>query len=138
MFFAVGPRFMSTNQSKIIERGSETTFKCEVLGNQPPIIRWYHGKEQEKPIQKGAKCFNYQKCARFGGRRIKCIAEEDFPSKTLQHQLYLNGTPKVRFTEYILFENEKAITLICERGGNLLLLNLELKKGLLMKMLLLL
>ncbi|CAK5032779.1 unnamed protein product [Meloidogyne enterolobii] len=30
MFPIVGPRFMSTNQSKIIDRGSETTFQCEV------------------------------------------------------------------------------------------------------------
>jgi len=46
---------------------------------------------------------------------FKCIAEvEGFPSKTLYHQLYLKGPPKVRFIEYILSENEKDITLICE------------------------
>uniref|UniRef100_A0A915ME83 Ig-like domain-containing protein n=1 Tax=Meloidogyne javanica TaxID=6303 RepID=A0A915ME83_MELJA len=120
-----GPRFMSTNQTKIIDGGSETTFQCEVLGNPTPIIRWYHGREQETPIHEGAN-LTIKNAQDWEEGEYRCIAEvEGFPSKTLYHQLYLKGPPKVRFIEYILSENEKDITLICEVQSRVLPVNIQ-------------
>ncbi|CAK5093184.1 unnamed protein product [Meloidogyne enterolobii] len=120
-----GPRFMSTNQTKIIDRGSETTFQCEVLGNPTPIIRWYHGREKETPIHEGAN-LTIKNAQDWEEGEYRCIAEvEGFPSKTLYHQLYLKGPPKVRFIEYILSENEKDITLICEVQSRVLPVNIQ-------------
>uniref|UniRef100_A0A1I8BND4 Ig-like domain-containing protein n=1 Tax=Meloidogyne hapla TaxID=6305 RepID=A0A1I8BND4_MELHA len=120
-----GPRFMSTNQTKIIDRGSETTFQCEVLGNPTPIIRWYHGRDQDTPIHEGAN-LTVKNAQDWEEGEYRCIAEvEGFPSKTLYHQLYLKGPPKVRFIEYILSENEKDITLICEIQSRVLPVNIQ-------------
>nr|CAD2199751.1 unnamed protein product [Meloidogyne enterolobii] len=107
MFPTVEPRFMSTNQTKIIDRGSETTFQCKVLGNPTSIICWYHGKEQETPIHEGANL------------TIKNVQDWE------EGEYRLKGPLKARFIEYILSENEKDITLICEVQSRVLSVNIQ-------------
>ncbi|KAF7630886.1 hypothetical protein Mgra_00008852 [Meloidogyne graminicola] len=122
---AFGPRFMSTNQTKIIDRGSETTFQCEVLGNPPPIVRWYHGREMDMHIHEGIN-FTIKNAQDWEEGEYRCIAQvEDFSPKILYHQLYLKGPPKVRFIEYSLSENGKDITLICEVLSRVLPINIQ-------------
>jgi hypothetical protein len=68
-----------------VDRGSEVTFQCEVLGNPQPIVRWYHDRDLEPPSLKAKskikmifkfapyflRKFHHSKCTRLGGGRIQ-------------------------------------------------------------------
>jgi hypothetical protein len=38
---------MSTNQTKLVQRGDSSTLQCEVLGNPQPEVLWYHNDKEE-------------------------------------------------------------------------------------------
>uniref|UniRef100_A0A914I024 Ig-like domain-containing protein n=1 Tax=Globodera rostochiensis TaxID=31243 RepID=A0A914I024_GLORO len=108
-----GPRFMSTNQSKVVERGGQASFQCEVLGNPTPIVRWYHGRDMDIPIEEG-KNITITDVLDWKEGEYRCVAEVDgFPPKALHHMLFLKGPPKVQLSEQFLFDAD-SVTLACK------------------------
>ncbi|KAL3074594.1 hypothetical protein niasHT_034931 [Heterodera trifolii] len=106
-----GPRFMSTNQSKVVERGEQATFQCEVLGNPTPTVRWYHGRDMVDniPIEEG-KNLTITDVLDWKEGEYMCVAEVyGFPPKSLHHMLLLKGPPKVELSDQFDFDATSVI-----------------------------
>lgn len=48
MSISVGPRLMSTAQTRIVHAGESVSFHCEAIGNPTPRISWFRAGASSK------------------------------------------------------------------------------------------
>ncbi|KAI1716921.1 immunoglobulin domain-containing protein [Ditylenchus destructor] len=108
-----GPRFMSTNQTKLVERGESVSFQCEVVGNPAPEVRWFR-RDRDDHIAMGNN-YTISNAQDWEAGEYRCVATVNgFTERSLTHNLYLKGPPIVFINEELIEGSNGIVTLSCD------------------------
>ena len=107
---------MSINQTRLVQRGDSVSLQCEVVGNPPPEVRWFHNDKADF-IATGSN-YTINNVQEWEAGEYRCVADvRGFPQKTLYHLIHIKGPPVVHLSDKMIPEDNGAVTLSCYVWG---------------------